>query len=278
MTYLDELRRELLNVGIKGAFALRILTEVDDHIRCDPAQSNPAATLGEPKLVAGRFADELRIVRTRRASYLSFGALSVVGVLVVASAVGRGSAGYPALSGGRATVVALSALALVALAQVALVAGTLALARARRATEPADLRLAQRRSFVALLAGAGACASLAVHAAVLPSPAWWLVLAFATAAVPVPILGAALRSVAAARSITPAGSGAAGLSGDLPAALARYSGASLALLGCAAVTVIAVGSAVAERSVSEGVIRGAIEAGGLLAGVAGLGRVLGLRR
>jgi hypothetical protein len=42
--------------------------------------------------------------------------------------------------------------------------------------------------------------------------------------------------------------------------------------------VIAVGSAVAERSASEGVIRGAIEAVGLLAGVVGLGRVLGLRR
>ena len=273
MSYLDELRRELLNVGIKGAFALRILAEVDDHIHCDPA-----ASLGEPKLVAGRFVDELRIVRTRRSSYVSFGALAVVGVLFVASAAGRGSVGYPAVSGGRGTVVALSALAMVAFAQVAFVAGVLALARGRRAVEPADLRLAQRRSFVALLAGGGVCASLAVHAAVLPSPAWWLALAFATVAVPVPILGGALRAVVAARSITPAASGAAGLSGDLPAALARHSGAVLALLGCAAVALIAVGSAVAERSTSEGIARGAIEGVGLLAGVVGLGRVLGLRR
>jgi hypothetical protein len=93
MTYLDELRRELLNVGIKGAFALRILAEVDDHIRCGPAQSNPAATLGEPKLVAGRFADELRIVRTRRASYLSFGAHPARELPQLRGALRGGSAG-----------------------------------------------------------------------------------------------------------------------------------------------------------------------------------------
>jgi len=273
MTYLDELRHELLDAGIKGAPARRIVAEIDDHLRCDPA-----AKLGDPKLVAGRFADELRIAHTRRSSTISFGALAVVGVLFVASAVGRGSVGYPSLSGGRATAVALSALAMVAFAQVAFVAGALALARGLRAAEPADLRLAQQRSFVALLAGAGVCASLAVHAALLPSPTWWLVLAFATAAVPVPMLGVAVGSVGAARSITPAATGAAGLSGDLPAGLARHSGALLALLGVVAIVFVAAGSAFAERSASEGLARGVIEGAGLLAGIAALGRVLGLRR
>jgi len=50
--YERALSRELTAVGISGQLRRRILDEVGDHLSCDPE-----AALGEPRALAGDFAD-----------------------------------------------------------------------------------------------------------------------------------------------------------------------------------------------------------------------------
>jgi len=249
---MNELHRELARVGIRGRLARRIELELEDHRRCDPG-----AELGEPALIAERFAAELRIVRTRRASLGTFGAL----VLVAASlGVFSVSIGYRGAGGWAA---ALSGVGLAACCQIALVAGTLALVRGWRAKAAADLRLVQRRAFVALCAGGGVSASLAVQGVALHP-----LLALVAALVPVPALAAAAVAAHSAAALTPAG----GLAEtELPRS-------SLLALGTLAVALVTLGGAIAERSLVEGAVPGALEGAGLLAAVLVFGRLLALRR
>jgi hypothetical protein len=163
--------------------------------------------------------------------------------------------------------------------QIALVAGTLALVRGLRGRRPGDLGLAQRRSLFALGAGAATCASLLVHAAVLrPMPVWWIALAAVCGAVPLPLLAGAALRVRGAAVLTPAEGPTTALAGDLPGPLRRYPGWVLVALGVVAVAAVVGGSAIAEDSLVEGLLRGVLEGVGLLAAVAALGRLLGLRR
>jgi hypothetical protein len=149
------LRAELARVGIRGRLATRIVLELDDHLRCDPS-----ADLGAPRQIAERFAEELRVPRTRRSAYAGFAALALVAVSIGVSASGGGLN----ISGARGWIVAFGGLGVVLGAQVSFVAGVLALwAALRRPKSPGELRLVQRRTGVALAAGGFALAAHAVQ-------------------------------------------------------------------------------------------------------------------
>lgn len=248
MSYASELRDALARAGIRGAHASRIVIEFEDHLACDPN-----AHLGAPREIAERFASELRIVRTRRATVGTFAALALCGVvfLVLAGTHGR-SGGSP-----------WSALAAIACAQIALVAGLLALMRGLRARSVGDLRVAQRRAVVALVAGVGVALGLAGTGAY-------------AGLVALPGLVLAARMLRRASSITPDGEvhgvEGHGLEADLP-----FPRVTLTLLGAAVTGVVLLQGVVGEKSVQEGLIRAGIEAVGLALGVLVLGRVLALR-
>lgn len=241
MSFLGDLRNELAANGIRGRLAARIEAEFADHLACDPA-----ARLGTPAEIAERFASELRVVRTRRSSFGAFAALGATALLVLVLA--RNGGHSPGLG-----------LGVVAFAQIAFVAGTLAVLRALRGRTAGDFRMAQRRALVALAAGAAVSISLALQA----SPVALLAL---------PLLFAAVASTRAAAAVTPPVP-MAGLRADF----GPHARAVLAALGLVAVGVIVFQGVVFEGSGWEGVIRGAVEAGGLAAGLGLLGRPLGLR-
>jgi hypothetical protein len=276
MTYLSELRAELRSFGFGRRLVERVVAEVEDHLRCDPQ-----AELGLPKLVAERFALELGAARTRVAARASFGSLALAALILLGVARAIGAAGGYPPSAAQPWTVGLSGLGMVAFGQIAFVAGVLTLVRGlRRDPSGADLRLVHRRAFVALAAGALTSGSLLLHALELrPMPSWWTRLAVAGAAVSfVPLAAAAVALVRAVR-IAPAPIGAAvGLSGDLPRPLQRHAAGVLVSLGLLAAGFVTVSGAVFESSGVEGLVRGAIESVGLLAGVVVLGRGLGLRR
>ncbi|HEX5449945.1 MAG TPA: hypothetical protein VFW85_07800 [Gaiellaceae bacterium] len=243
MSYAGELRDELARTGIRGAHAERIVAEFEDHLACDPE-----AQLGAPREVAERFASELRVVRTRRATVGAFLALALCGVvfLVVVATHGR-AGGSP-----------WSALAAIACAQIALVAGLLALMRGLRARSAGDLRVAQRRAIVALLAGAGVALGLAGVGAY-------------AGLVALPGLVLAARVLRRAAAITPDGE-ARGLEADLP-----FPRVTLTLLGASVTGVVLLQGVLGEKSVQEGLIRAGVEGVGLTLGVLLLGRPLALR-
>jgi hypothetical protein len=113
---------ELARVGIRGRLARRIELELADHERC-----NPQANLGEPRLIAERFAEELRLPATRRAAHVGFGSLAVAAVLLgVSQRTISVAGGFPDVFGGRGSVVAFAGLAIVVAGQVAFVGGVLA--------------------------------------------------------------------------------------------------------------------------------------------------------
>lgn len=258
------LREELARVGITGRRARRIELELDDHARCDPD-----AQLGSPQLIAERFAEELCLPRTRRATYAGFGALALTALLLAVPQRGMSAAGgWPDLFGARGLVASLGGLAIALAAQVAFVAGVLALSR--MLWRPDDLRLVQRRTAVALVAGGAVLAGEAVQAvAVQPLlPTWWFALALSAVAVPAVALGGAVRELRGATAITAAG---AVTTHGFPTALVVATGAG-------AVFLMAIGSTVAERSWVEGLTRGAFEAVAFAVCFLALGRRLGIRR
>lgn len=246
MSYSKELRDELARAGIRGAQAGRIVAEFEDHLACDPN-----AQLGAPRDIAQRFASELRVIRTRRAAVGMFGALALCGVMFIVVVATHRGLGVPSL------VSAISALAAIAGAQIAFVAGMLSLVRVLRGRTTGDLCVAQRRGIVGLAAGAVVAVALAVTGAYY-------------AVVVLPALLLAARAARNAGAITPA-EPADGLQADLP--FPRF---TLALLGAAAAGVIFLQGVVGEKSVQEGLIRGGIEATGLALGVLLLGRPLRL--
>jgi hypothetical protein len=254
------LRQELDRVGIRGRLADRIEAELDDHLAC-----NPDAPLGAPRLIAERFAHELGVRRTRRATSLGFAALALCAIGLAAQSVQVHR--WPDIATGRGTVVGVAGLAIVLAAQVAFVAGVLAVWEQWLG---ADRALVQRRLLVALSAGALVVAAEAVDVGALAPllPRWWLAVALPATVVPTAALasaGVSLRSAAVLASphVAP------------PAPFAR---GSVVSIGAAVVLVMAVGSAVAERSLSEGVFRGAFEAVAFAGGFLALGRFLGIRR
>jgi hypothetical protein len=256
------LRAELARVGISGRLSRRIVLELDDHLRCDPD-----ADLGAPREIAERFAEELRVPRTRRSAYAGFAALALAAVAIVVSARGGG----PAVPGARGWIESLGGLGVIFGGQVAFVSGVLALWSAtRRAHGVTDLRLVQRRTGVALGAGGFALIAHASQAvAVQPyMSTLWLALAIPATLVPGVALGVAARGLHDAVVLTPA----------VEPARRPFRWSLVIAIGAAAVTVMIVGSAFAERSWVEGLSRGVLESIGFALCFAIFGRRLGIRR
>jgi len=261
------LRAELARVGIRGRLARRIVLELEDHLRCDPA-----ANVGAPREIAERFAAELRVPRTRRSTYAGFGALALTAVLLGVPTRGMSAAGgWPDVFGVRGLVASLGGLTMALGGQVALVTGILALWRIlRRPSAPADLRFVQRPLETALVAGAVVLAGEAMQAVALQPalPGWWFALSCSAVLVPVLALGGAAHSLRGAVALTPPV--------ELPP---RGFPLPLAVaIGVAATGIMAVGSTFTESSVVEGVTRGVIEAVAFTACFVVLGRRLGIRR
>ena len=261
---MNGLREELDRVGIRGRLARRIEAEVADHIACDPD-----AELGSPQLIAERFASELRVPRTRRATFVGFAALTVTALLLIVPQRGMSAAGgFPDLAGTRGTVASLGGLLIVLAGQVAFVAGLLAVWRYFFGRD--ESRLVQQRIGVALGAGALVLTGEVAQAvAVRPAlPVWWFALAVGTVAVSGLGLGRATFDLRGAAAITPPH-----LTEQraFPFVLVVAIGAGVTLL-------MGVGSAFAESSAAEGLARAAIEGGAFVICFAALGRCLGIRR
>lgn len=242
------LRGELARVGIRGGLADRIVAELDDHLACDPE-----AQLGEPRLIAQRFADELRLPRTRRATYLGFGGLAAAALLLFV--LFRNGAQPSGLAG---RVSPIAGLDIVLGAQVAFVGGMLALWGVLRGTAAA---VVQRRLLVALLGGGLVLAGTSVDAVLQQRwPALLMLL-------PVPVLAASAAQLRLAVGLTP-----------VRIAVSRgFSLLEAAAVGAGVVAFVVVGSAYAEHSWLEGLTRGTIEAVVFALGFLGLGRSLGIR-
>lgn len=263
MSYVEELRAELAARGIREPLAQRIEVEFADHLACDPE-----AQLGEPALIAARFAEELGVVRTRRASLASFGALALAAILLALSTRALSPAGgWPDLFGVRGLVVAFAGLGIALGAQVSFVAGVLGVSLV--ASRGGAVRLAQRRMRVALAGGWVVVGGELVDAVALRPllPAWWFALALGAAAASAVALAASGRALHAAEQIA------------LPHARAvtPLPGPLLAGVAAAAVTAMCVGSAYAEHSWAEGLTRAVFEAVAIGVCFVALGRRLGLR-
>ena len=268
MTFERSLEIELDRVGIRGALARRITAELADHRRCDPA-----APLGDPRELAERFASDLRAPLTRRAARHAFAALSLTAVLLVGLVSVYSATGQWArldVFGARGAVVAAGGVTIMIGAQVAFVAGMLAVAPlvVGRADQ-ASLLLAQRRLGVALgSASVVIAAELTQTALQRPLLPGWLFACSALAAVaPLPVLLPAARTLRLARRLTPA----VPVRGMFPTPL-------LAGVAFAAVAAMALGTGAVEGSVAEGLSRGAIEALAIAVCFVLFARRLGLRR
>jgi len=248
---IDELGRELAAVGIRGRRRARILAEFSDHLTCDAD-----ADLGDPRMLAAQFADDLATDAVRRTAYATFGALAAVALAVGIPQLTLPT--VPDITGGRSPFLVGSAtLAIILGAQVAFAAGCLAALRALRFGGVHEVALVRRRISVALAAGAVTAAGSALYAVNFWNvvPRWWAMLAVAAAAIAAaPLAGSALAfaragGIRVTRSDTPRG-----LSADV-GPLARP-----ALIGAAATFAMFAATSVLEGSVLEGVIRAAFEA------------------
>jgi hypothetical protein len=250
------LRKELARVGITGRLARRIELELADHMASDPH-----AELGEPRLIAERFAEELRLPKTRRAVHAGFGALALTACGLAALA------GLPGAKLGAAPgpYDAFAGLGIVLGAQVAFVTGTLALWGVHHG---AQLRLVQRRLLVALGAGTLVLAGESVDAAVGHPAVWWYAIALAALLVPAAALARTGFELREAVAVTPAG----------VAPAASFTRPAVVAIGAAAALAVTVGSAVAEHSWTEGVIRGVFEVVAFTGCFLAFGRSLGIRR
>jgi hypothetical protein len=288
MSWLDELSLELHARGVPRRERARIAIELGDHIACEPGCEE---RLGDPRALAMTFADELATSEARGSAFVTFAALAVAAVVLVVSQITLArSAGYPGYSNGISTLLFFPAiLGMVVAPQVALVAGTLAawraLRRRRVACLPADeIRLIHGRARVALAAGLATMAGLELYVVDFSErlPGWWLGLVGGLAAVAGLGLFAATRTLGRARGIVSDAPGQAGdIYDDLPLPGWRRLRGRPWLLGALASAAVglALGAfeAHAERSVFEGVQRGAFEAIVAAVGFVVLGRAIGAR-
>jgi hypothetical protein len=268
MRWLADFEDELVARHVRRAARERLVAELADHRACEQGQ---ATRLGDPREIAGQYADELAGDDARRGALGAFAALALTAVALTITQAALGAIGYPGFNHGFTSALSLPAIAAVVVgAQVAFVAGTLAAWRVlRRRREPvlpaAEVALVNRRTRVALVAGFAVSASLALYvvdfATVLP--VWWLALTAALAALAAAALAAAWRAVSRGAATVSLAAGPAGdLYDDLPP-LRPLRGHPLRLW---AVLVLASGGAMtlfewhAERSLTEGLQRGAFEA------------------
>jgi len=265
MTFFDDLRRELAAHGVEPRRVRRIVLELEDHLVCDPQ-----AQLGEPAEIASRFAAELRVVRTRRATIGGFAALALTAVLVAASSFAISvSGGWPDLFGARGAVVGVAGLIAVFAGQVSFVAGALGASLWLR--RPDELWLVQKRMKVALLAASVVVVADAVDAfALRPSmPGWWFALALSATLASAAALSVAAYTLRLATALTPL---------RLRRPAAGWEARSVVAVWLGSVAAMTAGSTLAERSWFEGAFRGSFELLAFGAGFLAFGRLLGLRR
>jgi hypothetical protein len=285
-TYLSTLESELATAGIPPRRRARILAEFADHLHEDPN-----AELGAPSKLANQFADELGTRLARTAAFRAFAALAFAGIslAVMFLAVGRwralsvyGSPHHVNTPTWTMPIMLLTALA----AQVAFVAGALALLRAwrlrhERVIGRADATVLARRSGVGLISGAVTMAMLPAIALAFPHTAGhtWRVLAWVVAAVAVIGIASVAPSVASSARLRPASSGEpADLTTDLGSWIpAQLTPTRCALLLAAAIVVVLGLQGVVVDDPYDGIARGLLDAVACLAGFAVLGRYLGLR-
>jgi len=287
MTWTEDLADELGRRGISGRRRTAIVLEFEDHISCEPAC---VSRLGDPRELAGEFVDELATQSARRAARGTFGALVLAAIALIASQVAIGAAaGYPGFDRGYSLVLGLAAgLCMVVAPQVALVAGSLGLARAlRRRAEPvlpaAEIRLLRRRAWVGLGGGLGTSLALELYAANFSAiePSWWVGLTGVLAGLSILALGGAALSLRHTGGLVVSRTGPAGdIFDDLP--LLR----PLRDRPWRLCTIVAGGVGLAmtlaewqaERSLAEGLQRGLFEGLAAAAGFVLLGRAIGARR
>jgi hypothetical protein len=284
VSYLEELAQALAERRVP---ARRILLEVEDHLRCDPAA---AGRLGDPRELAAQFAEGLAASRSRRAAAASFVALALTAGALVATQQSLG-ASPDIFSGTSFALAALAGLGVAVAPQIAFVAGMLALQQAwrlygRDAVPAAELRLLQRRAAVGVAAGGATAGGIVLYAVNFwgQLPSWWAALSVAAAATSALALGAAAATISRAAqpvAVLPGGTvDPIDELGPLARPLAPLRGRPWRL---AAVTGSAVTLAMllvgwrAESSLGEGVFRAAVEAAAFAAGFLLLGRLLGLR-
>jgi hypothetical protein len=276
--YLDELSRELAEVGIRGRLRRRILAESQDHLRTDP---DACDRFGSPAELANQFAAELGARSSRRAAVGAFAALGVAGVVYAFSFLGAAFAGQPAPDTWPLLAQLMLPVAIVA-PQIAFVAGSLGLVRSFRRRErmlsSAELRVINRRTGVALVSGLATMLALAILAIELRdvSADWWVVLTVAGTSVAAPLLVLAGVPAGRAARLRPRIEGEAGdLFDDLGFRVDPWQFALFVALGLG--LVVFVGAAI-QGDPFDGLLNGAAEALACLAGFAALGRYLGLQR
>ena len=298
---LADLETALRQAGVGPRTTRRLLDEAYDHLlEASAARGEDAAiaAFGDVRALARDVAAGLATARTRRAAYGGFAALAATGLayLYVMSLTPGG--GWPDMFSARHEAVGVTAtLAIFFLPQIAFVAGSLALVRALRlrrlpVVSDAELRVARRRTAVALGAGALTIAWLAVYAFEFGSELGpgWVTTAYALAASLAVPLGAAALATARSAAPTAARGGPAGdVFDDLGVLVDRAHGIRrldlrrhpwrFALLVATVVGIVGlVVGWQAEGTLGDGVVRGALEALALLGCFAALGKVLALRR
>ena len=290
MSWLRQFEDELAARHVSPPARERLVAELRDHIACE--QGAPTR-LGAPREIAGQYADELGAHATRAGALTAFAALAFAAVALVSSQLTlariSGMSHYPGFDHGFSVALSLPAIvALLVGPQVALVAGTLAAWRALRRRRAAvlprgEVALVRRRARIGLAAGiatmAGQLLYVANFAGVLP--AWWLLLSGALAASALVALSLAWQGLSRGSATVVLATGDAGDLFDDVAPLRRLRDHPLILWFSAA---LACGGAVtlfewhAERSLAEGLQRGAFEAVALSIGFVALGRAIGARR
>jgi hypothetical protein len=250
------------------------LAEFEDHLACDPE-----AKLGDPRQLAVEFSDQLATQGARRSGSLTFGALALTGLALVASQAAVPT--YPGIFDGRAPILGVIAVLFIVVAsQVALVAGSLSLLRAlrmRRETvvPAAEVELLRRRTAVALGAGGVTAVGMILDAfnSTAQMPTWWTALTVSLAAIALLALAAATLDRSRTSSIVVSQPGGAG---GFEADLGPF--ARSMLIGVLVVLGVLTMATLAESSILEGAERALAEAVFFFSGLLLLGRMLGLRR
>jgi hypothetical protein len=211
-SFTDELHDELTVVGITGRQRARILDEISDHLQCDPS-----ADLGQPRLIAHRFADELGTARARRAGLISFGALAVAGILFAVAFVTAPQPVFGTIPRNANWTLRLVNWVAVIAPQVAFTAGVLALLRAlRRRRTPvmarAETRMLLRRAAVGVGMGVASMAGLGALALELNPylSSTWVTVTLVCAAIGAVALAATAPALIAAQRLPAAADGPPG--------------------------------------------------------------------
>jgi hypothetical protein len=287
----EQLRRELSCVRIRGRLASRILAEFEDHLSIDPD-----ADLGEPRAIARQFADELGTSLARSAALRTVAALVVCGVAILAALpTVRETYNWANYNTGigplQISWFNMGLFLAVFMGQISVAASCLAVLGATRlsrlpvvsAAEATNLR---RRAAVAWSSGAVTVALLALMALVVPTAyaaSWEVTVLIAAGACGAALL-TALPSIARAVCVKPTAAGATpdllvDLSPFLPARATRLlTPWRLAFVFAAAAAAALTAVGIVDDHIYRGVLLGVVEGGLCLTGFSLLGRYLGMVR